>query len=67
LADASLFYVPDNVPNSWCRWIQKTIANRCRPLSAIEQRLILDLRQNGGGQPAVVTLIASYLFDNRRT
>jgi len=25
--------------------------------------LIFDLRQNGGGQPAMVTLIASYLFD----
>jgi retinol-binding protein 3 len=25
--------------------------------------IILDLRQNGGGQPAMVTLIASYLFD----
>ena len=26
--------------------------------------IIFDLRQNGGGQPAMVTLIASYLFDN---
>ncbi len=26
--------------------------------------LIFDLRQNGGGQPAMVTLIASYLFDH---
>jgi len=26
--------------------------------------LIIDLRQNGGGQPAMVTLIASYLFDH---
>lgn len=26
--------------------------------------LIFDIRQNGGGQPAMVTLIASYLFDN---
>ena len=25
--------------------------------------LIFDIRQNGGGQPAMVTLIASYLFD----
>jgi C-terminal processing protease CtpA/Prc len=25
--------------------------------------LIFDLRQNGGGQPAMVTMIASYLFD----
>jgi retinol-binding protein 3 len=25
--------------------------------------IIFDLRQNGGGQPAMVTLIASYLFD----
>jgi retinol-binding protein 3 len=25
--------------------------------------LIFDLRQNGGGQPAMVTLVASYLFD----
>jgi C-terminal processing protease CtpA/Prc len=25
--------------------------------------LILDLRENGGGQPAMVTMIASYLFD----
>jgi hypothetical protein len=25
--------------------------------------LILDIRQNGGGQPAMVTMIASYLFD----
>jgi len=25
--------------------------------------VIFDLRQNGGGQPAMVTLIASYLFD----
>ena len=24
--------------------------------------LIFDIRQNGGGQPAMVTLIASYLF-----
>lgn len=26
--------------------------------------LIFDIRQNGGGQPAMVTLIASYLFDH---
>ena len=26
--------------------------------------VIFDLRQNGGGQPAMVTLIASYLFDH---
>jgi retinol-binding protein 3 len=26
--------------------------------------LIFDLRENGGGQPAMVTLIASYLFDD---
>ncbi len=26
--------------------------------------LIFDLRENGGGQPAMVTLIASYLFDH---
>jgi retinol-binding protein 3 len=26
--------------------------------------LIFDLRQNGGGQPAMVTMIASYLFDH---
>ena len=26
--------------------------------------IIFDLRQNGGGQPAMVTLIASYLFDH---
>jgi C-terminal processing protease CtpA/Prc len=25
--------------------------------------IIFDIRQNGGGQPAMVTLIASYLFD----
>jgi hypothetical protein len=25
--------------------------------------IIFDLRENGGGQPAMVTLIASYLFD----
>ena len=25
--------------------------------------LILDIRENGGGQPAMVTLVASYLFD----
>jgi hypothetical protein len=27
--------------------------------------LIFDIRQNGGGQPDMVTLIASYLFDHR--
>ena len=26
--------------------------------------LIFDIRENGGGQPAMVTMIASYLFDN---
>jgi C-terminal processing protease CtpA/Prc len=25
--------------------------------------IIFDLRENGGGQPAMVTLIVSYLFD----
>ena len=29
--------------------------------------IIFDLRQNGGGQPAMVTLIASYLFDHQHT
>ena len=32
-------------------------------LVAHTDALIFDLRQNGGGQPAMVTLIASYLFD----
>jgi retinol-binding protein 3 len=30
---------------------------------AYTDAIIFDLRQNGGGQPAMVTLIASYLFD----
>jgi C-terminal processing protease CtpA/Prc len=32
-------------------------------LVAHADAIIFDLRQNGGGQPAMVTLIASYLFD----
>jgi hypothetical protein len=31
---------------------------------AYTDAVIFDLRQNGGGQPATVTLIASYLFDH---
>jgi len=30
---------------------------------AYSDAIIFDLRENGGGQPAMVTLIASYLFD----
>jgi len=39
---------------------------RDRGFVAHTDAIIFDLRENGGGQPAMVTLIASYLFDQPR-
>jgi retinol-binding protein 3 len=45
-------------------WAAETLA-ACMSLVAHSDALIIDLRRNGGGYPATVTLIESYLFDKR--
>lgn len=45
-------------------WAAETIAG-AMTLVAHADALIVDLRENGGGYPATVTLVESYLFDAR--
>ena len=45
-------------------WAAQTLA-ACMTVVAHTDALIIDLRRNGGGYPATVTLVESYLFDKR--
>lgn len=45
-------------------WAAQTLA-AAMTVVANTDALIIDLRQNGGGYPATVTLVESYLFDRR--
>ena len=45
-------------------WAAETLA-ACMTVVAHTDALIIDLRRNGGGYPATVALVESYLFDKR--